>query len=58
MKGVRKELEITLEDSYEGKMSYLTHKRKRNCEGCDGKGGSNVKKCGECKGRGIVTKMV
>lgn len=58
MKGVRKEVEITLEDAYLGRMTYLTHKRKRNCETCDGKGGANVKRCETCKGRGIVTKMV
>jgi len=42
MKGVRKEVEITLEDAYAGKMTYLEHTRKRNCDGCEGKGGSNV----------------
>eukprot|EP00335_Anophryoides_haemophila_P000376 CAMPEP_0204821158 /NCGR_PEP_ID=MMETSP1018-20131115/4117_1 /ASSEMBLY_ACC=CAM_ASM_000518 /TAXON_ID=46462 /ORGANISM="Anophryoides haemophila, Strain AH6" /LENGTH=93 /DNA_ID=CAMNT_0051921467 /DNA_START=445 /DNA_END=726 /DNA_ORIENTATION=+ len=58
MKGVRKEVEVTLEDAYIGNMTYLSHTRKRCCESCDGKGGANVKKCGECKGKGIVTKMV
>lgn len=58
MKGVRKELEVTLEDAYNGKMAHLPVTRKRCCESCDGKGGANVKKCGECKGRGVVTKMV
>lgn len=58
MKGVRKLVEITLEDAYAGKMTYLDFTRKRCCEACDGKGGSNVKKCPDCKGRGIVTKMV
>lgn len=58
MKGVRRILEITLEDAFLGKMSFLEYTRKRNCEACDGKGGANVKKCPDCKGRGIVTKMV
>jgi DnaJ-class molecular chaperone len=33
-------------------------KRYRNCVTCKGKGGSDVKSCGECKGRGSVVKMV
>lgn len=53
-----KELDVTLEEVYKGKMVTFKHKRQRNCETCDGKGGSNVQKCGTCKGRGIVTKMV
>lgn len=49
MKGVRKELEISLEDAYNGKMTYMNLTRKRCCEECDGKGGANVKKCGNYK---------
>lgn len=39
-------------------MTTFIHTRKRCCEECDGKGGSNVKRCGDCKGRGTITKMV
>lgn len=28
------------------------------CETCNGQGGSNVKACSPCKGRGVVEKMV
>jgi len=34
------------------------HTRKRICEPCDGKGGAGVKKCGTCKGKKIIEKMV
>ena len=51
-KGVQKvkpklrELQVTLEDVYKGKMSSFDHSRKRICEPCEGKGGAGVKKCG------------
>lgn len=53
-----KELDVTLEEIFSGKLIKFKHKRQRNCETCDGKGGSNVEKCGKCKGKGIVVKMV
>ena len=53
-----KEMQVTLEDVYKGKMISFEHTRKRICAACDGKGGSEVKKCGTCKGRRIVEKMV
>lgn len=43
MKAKLRELEVTLEDVYEGKIIHLKHQRKRVCEGCDGKGGANSK---------------
>jgi len=55
---VLKELKVTLEDIYNGKMVKIPHTRKGLCEGCDGKGGSNQKKCSNCKGRGAVEKMI
>ena len=57
MKAKMRELVVTLEDVYEGKMIHLNHKRKRVCEGCEGKGGSNAKTCTTCKGRGMVQKL-
>lgn len=45
MKAKMRELSVTLEDVYEGKMINLTHKRKRVCDGCEGKGGANSKTC-------------
>jgi DnaJ family protein A protein 2 len=58
MKPVVKELNVTLEDVYVGKMKKVTFERQRNCEGCDGKGGKDAKKCTTCKGAGQVNKVV
>ncbi|CAD8057724.1 unnamed protein product [Paramecium primaurelia] len=57
MKAKLRELEVTLEDVYEGKIIHLKHQRKRVCEGCDGKGGANSKQCSTCKGKGVVQKL-
>lgn len=54
MKAKLREVSVTLEDVYEGKMIHLPHKRKRVCDGCEGKGGANAKTCPQCKGRGMV----
>ena len=54
MKAKMRELQVTLDDVFEGKMIHLPHKRKRVCEGCQGKGGANAKTCTTCKGRGMV----
>jgi len=54
MKGKLREVSVTLEDVYEGKMINLKHTRKRTCEGCDGKGGANAKTCSTCKGKKMV----
>lgn len=53
-----KELSVKLEDIYNGKSHKLSISRKRNCEACDGKGGSNIQTCSPCKGRGIVEKVM
>jgi DnaJ family protein A protein 2 len=34
-----REMNVSLDDVYEGKMLKLKHTRKRTCEGCEGKGG-------------------
>ncbi|CAD8083078.1 unnamed protein product [Paramecium sonneborni] len=57
MKAKMREQQVTLEEVFEGKMIHLTHKRKRVCEGCEGKGGANAKTCTTCKGRGMVQKL-
>lgn len=57
-KPVLKELKVSLEDVYKGKMMKLSINRKRVCAACDGLGGKNVKTCTHCKGRGMVEKMV
>lgn len=51
-------LKLTLSDVYHGKMAHVDVTRKALCEGCHGKGGSEVEKCTPCKGRGVVIKMV
>ena len=39
-------------------MINFEHTRKRICAACEGKGGKDVKKCGTCKGRKVIEKMV
>lgn len=56
-KSIAKDLQVSLEDIYNGKMVKIPHNRKKCCETCDGKGGSNQKKCSTCKGQGMVIKM-
>jgi DnaJ family protein A protein 2 len=51
-------LDVKLEDVFLGKMVKLPHNRKKICDACDGKGGSNVKTCAPCKGKGMVEKMI
>lgn len=53
-----KELKVTLEDVYNGKMAKLPHTRSKACPSCDGKGGKDAKKCTTCKGHGMVEKVV
>ena len=52
-----KEVNVTLEDIYNGKMLKLDHEKTVCCEDCKGKGGEDVKTCGDCGGRGVVMKM-
>lgn len=58
VKPIVKEIKVTLEDLYVGKMKKVTFRRDRNCEACDGKGGKDAKKCSTCKGHGMVEKVV
>lgn len=53
-----KDIKVTLEDIYNGKMKTVTFQRHRVCDSCDGKGGKDAKKCGTCKGSGVVEKVV
>jgi len=57
-KPVLKELKITLEDAYNGKVIKMPHTRNKLCATCDGKGGKDAKKCTTCKGQGVVEKVV
>ncbi len=58
LKPTVKEAKITLYDAYHGKMLHVNVQRKCICADCNGMGGSKVDQCMECKGRGVVTKMV
>ena len=57
-KATLKEVTITLEEAYVGKMSKIVLNRNKSCTGCEGKGGANAKKCSNCKGHGVVEKVV
>ena len=39
-------------------MKHVKIDRQRKCEGCNGKGGSQVDVCTKCKGKGIIVKLV
>jgi len=51
-------LGVTLEELYNGKVRKLAASRDIQCSACDGKGGSNVRTCTGCKGRGMKVHMV
>ena len=53
----QKEVNVTLEDFYTGKMVKLDHNKTVICEDCQGKGGEDVQTCKDCGGRGSVMKM-
>lgn len=57
-KGMLKEMEITLDEVYNGGMKKFPHERYRLCERCDGAGGEGVEVCGKCKGKGRIMKMI
>lgn len=57
-KPVLQRLSVKLEDVYKGSSIKKVIKRQRCCEACDGKGGSEVKTCSKCKGRGMIEKMI
>lgn len=54
------QLGVSLEQLYNGCTRKLKVSRSVLCSGCEGHGGpkGSVKKCDECKGRGIVVKMI
>lgn len=53
-----KEIKVSLADIYTGKMKTITYTRQKTCEPCGGKGGKDAKKCGKCKGHGLIEKIV
>lgn len=58
VKPMKKALEITLEEAYNGCVKKVPVKRSRCCEACQGKGGSGTQSCKDCKGRGVVIRTI
>lgn len=56
VQSTQKEIHVTLEDIYTGKMVTIDHKKTILCDECHGKGGEGVETCKDCKGRGSVMK--
>ncbi|MFU8868620.1 molecular chaperone DnaJ [Natronococcus sp.] len=57
---LRTELEITLEEAYEGVEKQFTVERPEACDACDGEGhppSADAQTCPECQGRGQVTQV-
>lgn len=52
-----REIQVSLEDIYTGKMIKLDHHKTILCEECHGKGGEDVQSCKDCHGRGSIMKM-
>lgn len=50
-------LKVSLEDIYNGASKKIAINRDRICNDCEGKGGSTVSTCQQCKGKGMVTKV-
>ena len=59
-KPVGREVTVTLEDVYNGKVVKLPMQKRVCCEACSGQGGKNVKVCPDCKGQGykMRTQMI
>lgn len=51
---LRFDIDITLEDAATGISKTVVIPRHETCPECDGKGGSDVKKCPDCGGSGVV----
>lgn len=61
VKPVVKQMEVTLEDVYNGKESEFEIERHRICAKCNGVGGTDpsaVQTCTGCKGKGMRTVMM
>jgi DnaJ family protein A protein 2 len=58
MKPTVKKITIDMDKIYTGHIKNVIIDRKMVCVGCDGKGGKNIKTCDQCKGRGVVVRMV
>lgn len=52
----KKQINVTLEDIYNGKMTSVENEKTIICPDCNGKGGEGVQTCKHCSGRGSVMK--
>lgn len=50
-------LKVSLEDLYNGTTKKIAINRDRICSSCEGRGGSKVNTCPQCKGKKMVTKV-
>ncbi|KNC48452.1 heat shock protein Ddj1 [Thecamonas trahens ATCC 50062] len=48
---------VKLEELYNGKVKKIAVKKNELCETCDGKGGSEVRRCTACNGQGIQIQL-
>ncbi len=54
---LRYDIDITLEEVATGVDKEISFRKKSNCSSCDGKGGSGIKTCSTCQGRGRVMRQ-
>ncbi len=50
------ELEITLEDAFNGAEKNIHLNKLERCSDCDGRGGKNFQKCSQCNGSGHINR--
>ena len=56
--GKNQEIALQLDDYYKGRELNVKLGRQCFCKGCKGTGGSSVKTCDQCKGRGNLNQMI
>jgi len=56
--GKNQEIALQLDDYYKGRELNVKLGRQCFCKGCKGTGGSSVKTCEQCKGRGNLNQMI
>lgn len=50
---LRYDMDITLEEAFEGVKKTITLEKPETCKECDGRGGDDYETCNECAGKGI-----
>ena len=54
----KKEIEVTLENCFNGEFVRVPHTKKIICKTCKGEGGKNIINCYKCKGVGTIEQVV